>query len=166
MDFARRQESDTGGADRIYGGSGAASLFGLGSVPRQRASALMFEKSSQRSYASATDLASLAEARRIFHAALLGPVLRVNEVGVPSNADSGIGVSVAMATGVLDRLGVKASGKQRRGRSWANGSSRSRVISSVGHSHPGPPAPRRLDCPADHESKPRSDWTICTGFSH
>jgi hypothetical protein len=43
--------------------------------------------------------AFFAEARRSFHAALLGTVLRANDAGIPSNADGSNGVSVAIAKG-------------------------------------------------------------------
>lgn len=54
--------------------------------------------------------AFFAEARRSFHAALLEKVLRANEAGVPSNADGNNAVSVAIAKGILTRLGAEAIG--------------------------------------------------------
>ena len=54
--------------------------------------------------------AFLAEARRSFHAALLEKVLRADKNGIPSNADGNNGVSVAIAKGILTRLGAEATG--------------------------------------------------------
>lgn len=54
--------------------------------------------------------AFFAEARRSFHAALLEGVLRANAQGIPSNADGSNGVSVAIASGILKRLGAETIG--------------------------------------------------------
>jgi hypothetical protein len=50
------------------------------------------------------------EARKSFHAALMEEVLRTNNDGIPSNADGANGVSVAIAKGILARLGTEAIG--------------------------------------------------------
>lgn len=47
----------------------------------------------------------LSEARREFHATLMGGILSVNTNGVPSNADKDSRASVAIATAILDKLG-------------------------------------------------------------
>jgi hypothetical protein len=64
--------------------------------------------------------AYLAEARRSFHAALLEKVLRANESGVPSNADGSNGVSVAIANGILTRLGAEVTGARLAGQMSGN----------------------------------------------
>jgi len=64
--------------------------------------------------------AFLAEARRSFHAALLEKVLRANRDGVPSNADGNNGVSVAIASGILDRLGSESTGARLAGQMSGN----------------------------------------------
>jgi len=56
-----------------------------------------------------------AEARRSFHAALLEQVLRANEQGIPSNADKDSTASVAIARGILSRLGAEATGARLAG---------------------------------------------------
>jgi hypothetical protein len=64
--------------------------------------------------------AFFAEARRSFHAALLEKVLRANEEGIPSNADGANGVSVAIAKGILTRLGSEATGARLAGQMSGN----------------------------------------------
>jgi hypothetical protein len=61
-----------------------------------------------------------AEARRSFHAALLERVLRANEAGIPSNADGGNSSSVAIARGILTRLGAEATGARLAGQMSGN----------------------------------------------
>ncbi|MFC5865133.1 NgoMIV family type II restriction endonuclease [Acidicapsa dinghuensis] len=56
-----------------------------------------------------------AEARRTFHAALLGRVLFSNERGIPANADSGNKASVAIAKGIVGRLGTEIQGERLAG---------------------------------------------------
>jgi len=56
-----------------------------------------------------------AEARRGFHAALLDAVLCTDDRGIPSNADKHSKPSVAIATGILDRLGAKSRGARLAG---------------------------------------------------
>ena len=55
-----------------------------------------------------------AEARRGFHAALLGRVLFTDK-GVPTNADSKNKTSIAVAKGILGRLGEEAQGTRLAG---------------------------------------------------
>ncbi len=50
--------------------------------------------------------AFLSNARRSFHAALMGSVLRHDMKGIPSNADRHSRSSVSIANGILDRLGA------------------------------------------------------------
>ena len=64
--------------------------------------------------------AFFAEARRSFHAALLDKVLRANEAGIPSNADGSITTSVAIAKGILIRLGAGATGARLSGQMSGN----------------------------------------------
>lgn len=47
----------------------------------------------------------LTQARREFHASLLGSILTRNSKGVPSNADSASAVSIALSKAILDQLG-------------------------------------------------------------
>ena len=61
-----------------------------------------------------------AETRRSFHAALLEKVLRANESGVPSNADVGNSYSIAIAKGILTRLGAEATGARLAGQMSGN----------------------------------------------
>lgn len=61
-----------------------------------------------------------AEARRSFHAALLAEVLRANDVGVPSNADSKNPTSIAIAKGILTRLGAEITGARLAGQLSGN----------------------------------------------
>ena len=60
------------------------------------------------------------EARRSFHAALLEQVLSVNLAGVPSNADGTNAASVALARGILGRLGQEATGARLAGQMSGN----------------------------------------------
>lgn len=55
------------------------------------------------------------EARQGFHAALLKSVLRVNEKGVPSNADSSSKTSIELALGIIKRLGSESVGARLAG---------------------------------------------------
>ncbi len=57
----------------------------------------------------------IGEARRSFHAALLEQVLRANQAGVPSNADGSNPASVAIASGILARLGAETVGARLAG---------------------------------------------------
>jgi hypothetical protein len=61
-----------------------------------------------------------SEARRSFHAALLDKVLRANEAGIPSNADGSNTASVAIANGILTRLGAEAIGARLSGQMSGN----------------------------------------------
>jgi hypothetical protein len=56
--------------------------------------------------------ALLSEARRTFHAALLGSVLNVDANGVPTNADKASHASVSIAKGIIERIG-QHSGSER-----------------------------------------------------
>jgi hypothetical protein len=62
----------------------------------------------------------IGEARRSFHAALLAQVLRANESGIPSNADGSNATSVAVAQGILNRLGAEAIGARLAGQMSGN----------------------------------------------
>ena len=59
--------------------------------------------------------AFFTEARRIFHAALLDSVLRIDAQGIPSNADKHSKPSVSIAAGILDRLGAQDTGVRLAG---------------------------------------------------
>lgn len=59
-----------------------------------------------------TNVGWLTEARREFHATLLGGILTRSERGVPSNADKDSRISVELANAILDQLGmVKTAAK-------------------------------------------------------
>jgi hypothetical protein len=64
--------------------------------------------------------AFFAEARRSFHAALLEKVLRANEAGIPSNADGNNTASIAIAKGILIRLGAEVTGARLAGQMSGN----------------------------------------------
>jgi NgoMIV restriction enzyme len=64
--------------------------------------------------------AFFAEARRSFHAALLEKVLRSNDLGIPSNADGSNTASVALAKGILSRLGAEVIGARLAGQMSGN----------------------------------------------
>jgi hypothetical protein len=68
----------------------------------------------------ANNTAFFAEARRSFHAALLEKVLRLSKDGVPSNADVGNTSSIAIARGILTRLGAEATGARLAGQMSGN----------------------------------------------
>ncbi len=57
----------------------------------------------------------MSEARRSFHKALLEKVLTRSEKGVPSNADKDSKLSVALASGVLEKLGAESVGARLAG---------------------------------------------------
>lgn len=59
--------------------------------------------------------ALFAEARRNFHAALLQSVLQVSASGVPANADKDSAASVAIAKGIVQRLGAEVIGARLAG---------------------------------------------------
>lgn len=59
--------------------------------------------------------AFFAAARRTFHAALLSRVLFTNDKGVPANADSGSRASIAIAKGIMNRLGEEIQGERLAG---------------------------------------------------
>lgn len=59
--------------------------------------------------------AFLAEARRSFHAALIDSVLKVDRNNIPSNADRHSRPSVAIAQGILSRLGQESHGARLAG---------------------------------------------------
>ncbi|MDR3739716.1 MAG: NgoMIV family type II restriction endonuclease [Terracidiphilus sp.] len=56
-----------------------------------------------------------AETRRTFHAALLSRVLFANQHGIPANADSSNRASVAIAKGIMSRLGQEIQGERLAG---------------------------------------------------
>ena len=64
--------------------------------------------------------AFFTEARRSFHAALLGMVLRANDAGIPSNADKDSSASVAIAKGILTSLGAETTGARLAGQMSGN----------------------------------------------
>jgi hypothetical protein len=59
--------------------------------------------------------AFFAEARRSFHAALLDKVLLTNKEGIPANADGNNSASIAIAKGILSRLGAEVMGARLAG---------------------------------------------------
>lgn len=64
--------------------------------------------------------ALFTEARKSFHAALLGSVLNVDTVGVPTNADKANRASIAIAKGIIDRIGEHTSSERSAGQSSGN----------------------------------------------
>jgi hypothetical protein len=64
--------------------------------------------------------AFFAEARRSFHAALLEKVLLTNSAGIPANADSKNNASIAIAKGILSRLGPEITGARLAGQMSGN----------------------------------------------
>ncbi len=67
-----------------------------------------------------TPIPFFEEARKSFHAALLGNVLITNEKGVPSNADVGNAASIAIALGIASRIGAEARGARLAGQMSGN----------------------------------------------
>jgi hypothetical protein len=57
----------------------------------------------------------LSDARQAFHAALLNSVLRINEQGIPSNADSSNARSIAVAKAVAGKIGSATQGERLAG---------------------------------------------------
>lgn len=66
------------------------------------------------------EVAFFREARRSYHAALLKKVLSRNENGVPSNADGSQKSSVAIADGILKRLGSETTAARLAGQMSGN----------------------------------------------
>jgi hypothetical protein len=64
--------------------------------------------------------AFFAEARRSFHAALLEKVLLTNKEGIPANADGNNSASIAIAKGILSRLGAEVTGARLAGQMSGN----------------------------------------------
>jgi hypothetical protein len=62
----------------------------------------------------------ITEARRSFHAALLGTVLRTDAQGVPTNADKDSRISVAIASGIMRILGATTTGARLAGQMAGN----------------------------------------------
>ena len=62
-----------------------------------------------------TTLARFVELRREYHASLLGKVLSRDEAGIPTNADRGQRSSIAIAGGIIDRLGAELAGVRLAG---------------------------------------------------
>jgi len=56
-----------------------------------------------------------SETRHGFHAALLAGVLCTDNKGIPSNADSHSKISIAIAAGIIERLGSEAQGSRLAG---------------------------------------------------
>ncbi len=59
-------------------------------------------------------------ARKDFHASMLGTILQVNEKGIPSNADKDSKPSVAIAKGIINKLGVEVKGSRLAGQMSGN----------------------------------------------
>lgn len=64
--------------------------------------------------------AFFTEARKSYHAALLGKVLFRNDKGIPSNADGSRRSSVIIGNGILDRLGTETIGARLAGQMSGN----------------------------------------------
>lgn len=66
------------------------------------------------------NIALFVESRRNFHAALLQSVLQVSATGVPANADKDSVASVAIAKGIVKRLGAEIVGARLAGQTAGN----------------------------------------------
>ncbi len=66
------------------------------------------------------DRVEIADARREFHAALLGSILTVDEQGRPSNCDKHHTLSVALAKGVAERLKAEVVCERAAGQTSGN----------------------------------------------
>ncbi len=64
--------------------------------------------------------ARFAEARKAFHAALLGSILTIDEKGIVSNADSSNGPSKAIAKGIAEQLESETKGERCPGQTSGN----------------------------------------------
>lgn len=64
--------------------------------------------------------AVLTEARKAFHAALLSSVLDVDKAGIPTNADKSNRSSVAIAKGIIERIGQHGGSARLAGQSSGN----------------------------------------------
>lgn len=64
--------------------------------------------------------ALLIEARAAFHASLMGSVLTMDSNGVPTNADKANRASVAIAKGILERIGKHTASDRLAGQSSGN----------------------------------------------
>lgn len=67
-----------------------------------------------------SDEAFFSEARQSFHASLLDTILRIDDNGIPSNADKSSKTSVDIASGIIDRLGAGAEGARMAGQMAGN----------------------------------------------
>jgi hypothetical protein len=67
-----------------------------------------------------TRKALFAEARQAFHATLLDSILRIDERGIPSNADSSQRNSIAIAQGIVRRIGEHTEGIRLAGQTSGN----------------------------------------------
>jgi hypothetical protein len=90
------------------------------------------------------DLAAFAVERKRFHAALLDSILTLSPAGVPSNADVGNRVSVAIASGVMEQLRAETSHAVKGSGQTAGNKFESvcadyieRCFSRLGHLRPG-----------------------------
>ena len=61
-----------------------------------------------------------AEARKVFHAALLKATLTINSAGVVSNADSSNSASCDIARGIADLLKAETQGERIAGQTSGN----------------------------------------------
>jgi len=62
-----------------------------------------------------TKVAWFSEARKEFHASILGSILTKSATGVPANADKGSRPSIEIASGILDQLGTVKIAKKLPG---------------------------------------------------
>lgn len=87
--------------------------------------------------------ALLTEARRAFHASLMGSVLTVDSSGVPTNADKANRASVAISKGIIERIGVHTDSDRLAGQSSGNQFEEicrgfiADTFSGLGHMRPG-----------------------------
>lgn len=87
--------------------------------------------------------ALFTEARKSFHAALLGSVLNVDAAGIPTNADKANRASIAIAKGIIGKIGKHSGSERMAGQSSGNQFEEicaeyiSSTFNALGHLRPG-----------------------------
>lgn len=87
--------------------------------------------------------ALFTEAHKSFHAALLGSVLNVDAAGIPTNADKANRASIAIAKGIIGKIGKHSGSERMAGQSSGNQFEEicaeyiSSTFNALGHLRPG-----------------------------
>ena len=87
--------------------------------------------------------ALFTEGRKSFHAALLGSVLNVDAAGIPTNADKANRASIAIAKGIIGKIGKHSGSERMAGQSSGNQFEEicaeyiSSTFNALGHLRPG-----------------------------